>query len=231
MNKNISTTGDTTPIPPISIEELNQSLDSLDKKINQKIFNESTTNMKSFILKISYELGYYYYMMNDFAKMKFYFDFCIYNLKAIIEGGVNLSSFKTIYFDHKSLATLLKFVEQNDNLFIEEETNNDTIIVNKNSTLIGVDTVMTDVMYDENNNKQISSQNFFNFNDNQGNIVEDDFSNFFKKLSIDPSEKTIIEKFTVDDNKLLGLLNIEELLSYSENLIFLAFKNCNLFIK
>jgi hypothetical protein len=130
MNIQISTTGDVSPISQISNEELNQSIESLHKLIIQsELWIQASASFKCFLLKSSYELGYYYYLNNNCEKMKFYFDYCITHYNEIGTGIVNQTNLmKTIYFKKESLIGLLKFIETNKFLiedFSTEESGED----------------------------------------------------------------------------------------------------------
>jgi hypothetical protein len=99
MNRSIATTGDFSPASPISKEELSQSLESLHKLLNN---TTELTNRKVFILKTSYELGYYYYLNDDIALTTKYFNICINNCDEEDE--------KCLYFTKANLKKLLDVI-------------------------------------------------------------------------------------------------------------------------
>lgn len=188
MNRNISTTGESVPAQPIMEEELNQSLESLHRIINSNKHSNSI-QMTSLIVKIAYELGYYYYLLDNLENMEFYFNF-VKN---------NLGESKTYYFDVESVDLLVKFIKNSKMEKVQE-------MLNDNADMIETST----------------EHNLLSTTD----IVQKDFAEFLTKMNIDPSEKAVIEKYSVDDTKLFELMNSEEIITYSENLIFLTFKNC-----
>ena len=132
MNIQISSTGEFSPISQISNEELNQSIESLHKLIIQsELWIQASSSFKCFLLKSSYELGYYYYLNNNGEKMKFYFDYCITHYNELGMGigtGNSTNLMKTIYFKKESLIGLMKFIETNSFLiedFSTEESRDD----------------------------------------------------------------------------------------------------------
>ncbi len=163
MNKNISITGEINPIPPISSEELNQSIDSLIKKLNN--FNNNSPQ-KCFLLKVSYELGYYFYLTNDLEKMKYNLNLCSNNM----DYEAKDTNFNTIYFDRSELISLIRICDRyeflmGDNIYENLEENVD--------------------MTDNTETKLDLTKD--------SKIVEQDFENFFNKISIDPQAKLIID--------------------------------------
>jgi hypothetical protein len=99
MNKNLSATGDFNPVAPISQEELKESIDTLSKEIS-KI---EKSNIKRFLLKTAYELGTYYYLVNDYEKMKYNYDVCI--------NYYDQCKSNQVYFEKDSLIKLLRLIE------------------------------------------------------------------------------------------------------------------------
>jgi hypothetical protein len=199
MNRNITMNGDDTPNPPISNEELSQSIESLNKLINQGIINESSLPSKIFLLKAAYELGYYYYLTsptanhskNHLSKMKYYFNFCIAyldefrsNMNLTTNNNNNNNILKTIYFDKEDLEKLLKICEfpNNDWLTIFNAPDSDLDL--ENNMLIDKD---------ENNSTEILKLHTKLNLEKESNIVENDFASLFNKISINPQDKIIID--------------------------------------
>lgn len=167
MNKNISVTGDTIPIPPVSAEELSQSLESLSKKIESSKISDMSLSAKLFYLKISFELGYYYYLTNDFEKMKYYFKYCVNNMNS---EGYN----SAIYFSKEEISKLLKVCEKYK------------FMMSGNEDVIEAD-------LDVEMNIECDKQKELLELEADSKIVESDFENFFNKISIDPQAKLIID--------------------------------------
>lgn len=185
MNKHISTTGEINVPVPIDDEELSQSIKDL-----KKIFDNNECNNKTFMIKSAYELGYYYYMLDDYNTMKNYMKICL----DLLESNQNLK----IYFDKENIISLIKFCEN------ENEENK--LIIN----------LENDIEMQKMNNFDVNSLN---------NVSEDDFANLFAKISINQQQKIILDNFSIDDLKTFEIFSIDDMLIYSKNLIFIAFKN------
>jgi hypothetical protein len=166
-NKNIS--GDLNN-PPISSEELNQSLNSLSNIISNKVNNTFNTNLnfKCFFLKTAYELGYYYYLINDYPKMGEYFSILL-NKFNYEKGDPN---FNTIYFNKDDIELFLNFNELDDDY--------------ENLTQSGQDdnVEMRDSRFDHCTLLKLNENDL---------TVENDYEKFFKNISSGLQEKIILD--------------------------------------
>lgn len=116
VNKNAEVTG-YLGSNYISQDELNQSLINLEEEILKERVRDKNY---IFTVKAAYELGFYYYLKNNFEKMKIFFQFCLYKSNSLKE-----IDHKLLYFsleDLEDLLTLL-FHENKDlkNLFSDEK--------------------------------------------------------------------------------------------------------------
>ncbi len=156
-NKNIS--GDLNN-PPISSEELNQSINSLSNLISNNFNNTFNTNpnFKCFFLKTAYELGYYYYLINDFPKMREYF----YILLNKLNFEKFDSNFNTIYFSKEDIELII------NNSELEDEYEN-----------------LTQSGHDDNVEMKESifdNQTLLKFNQTY-DTIQNDYEKFFTKIS------------------------------------------------
>lgn len=156
-NKNIS--GDLNN-PPISSEELNQSINSLSNLISNNFNNTFSTNpnFKCFFLKTAYELGYYYYLINDCPKMREYF----YILLNKFNFEKFDSNFNTIYFSKEDIELII------NNNELEDEYEN-----------------LTQSGHDDNVEMKESifdNQTLLKFNQTY-DTIQNDYEKFFTKIS------------------------------------------------
>jgi hypothetical protein len=112
----------------ISDAEINESIESLKKCLNQENFNKSEENVQILYLKAIYELGVYFYFNNKLDEANKHFIFLEKNMKNLPELQ------KFLYFDLSSISNILKYINQsnntninkkipdNDNLFELEDT-------------------------------------------------------------------------------------------------------------
>jgi hypothetical protein len=115
MNRNIALTGEFTPASPISSEEISQSIETLKKQIDLGFERLESNNKKVFLLKIAYELGYYYYLNNDVNLIQKYFEFCINYFDQLENTN------KTLYFEKENLLKLLNIVKFESDPLSEKE--------------------------------------------------------------------------------------------------------------
>ena len=108
----------------ISDAELNESIVSLKKCVEQENFNKKEDNIKILHLKAVYELGVYYFYNNKYEEANKYFIFLEKNMKIYPEFQ------KYLYFNLISVTNLIKYINnKNDNNKIEKNSlNNQNII-------------------------------------------------------------------------------------------------------
>ena len=108
----------------ISDAELNESIVSLKKCVEQENFNKKEDNIKILHLKAVYELGVYYFYNNKFEEANKYFIFLEKNMKIYPEFQ------KYLYFNLISVTNLIKYINnKNDNNKIEKNSlNNQNLI-------------------------------------------------------------------------------------------------------
>ena len=108
----------------ISDAELNESIVSLKKCVEQENFNKKEDNIKILHLKAVYELGDYYFYNNKYEEANKYFIFLEKNMKIYPEFQ------KYLYFNLISVTNLIKYINnKNDNNKIEKNSlNNQNII-------------------------------------------------------------------------------------------------------
>lgn len=159
MNKNIASTGEFNPVGPISSEELKESLEILSKEV------EKIESKKKLLLKVAYELGTYYYLTNDYNRMKYYYELCIANYGA---GSTNM------YFNPESLIKLLNLINNEPYWLTHKEPESDIEMNDRLnlSTMPGI------------------PENYFNTAPK-----ENDFATLFQKISINSQDKAIIEVY------------------------------------
>ena len=121
----------------LSEKDLKESLDNLNKYINEinfDIFNTKQKNEQSFIIKILYELSLYYYFKQDNKKSKIiskslvnYYD--IFLKKYSNDININAQN-KIFYFDIKNVKALINYLENeenqndNNNMILDNSSNN-----------------------------------------------------------------------------------------------------------
>jgi len=177
INKNAEATG-ILYSNYISQEELNQSLVHLEEEITKENFREKNF---IFILKAAYELGFYYYLKNDFNKTKIFFDFCA-SKRALLKD----TDTKLLYFRIEDLQDLLEvilpsladsdFEKENDEdlkelFYSETNESNNRKIKNNNE-----DVVMLGAEEDSLGNKKANS-----FKMDIENTQEQEFKRFSDK--------------------------------------------------
>ena len=108
----------------ISDAELNESIASLKKCVEQENFNKKEDNIKILHLKAVYELGVYYFYNNKYEEANKYFIFLEKNMKIYPEFQ------KYLYFNLISVTNLIKYINnKNDNNKIEKNSlNNQNLI-------------------------------------------------------------------------------------------------------
>ena len=108
----------------ISDAELNESIVSLKKCVEQENFNKKEDNIKILHLKAVYELGVYYFYNNKYEEANKYFIFLEKNMKIYPEFQ------KYLYFNLISVTNLIKYINnKNDNNKIEKNSlNNQNLI-------------------------------------------------------------------------------------------------------
>ena len=116
----------------ISDAELNESIVSLKKCVEQENFNKKEDNIKILHLKAVYELGVYYFYNNKYEEANKYFIFLEKNMKIYPEFQ------KYLYFNLISVTNLIKYINnKNDNNKIEKNSlNNQNIITLEDSNQI-----------------------------------------------------------------------------------------------
>ena len=113
----------------ISDAELNESIVSLKKCVEQENFNKKEDNIKILHLKAVYELGVYYFYNNKFEEANKYFIFLEKNMKIYPEFQ------KYLYFNLISVTNLIKYINnKNDNNKIEKNSLNNQNIINLEDT-------------------------------------------------------------------------------------------------
>ena len=99
----------------ISDAEINESIESLKKCLNQENFNKSEENVQILYLKAIYELGVYFYFNNKLDEANKHFIFLEKNMKNLPEPQ------KFLYFDLSSISNLLKYINQSNNTNINKK--------------------------------------------------------------------------------------------------------------
>ena len=99
----------------ISDAEINESIESLKKCLNQENFNKSEENVQILYLKAIYELGVYFYFNNKLDEANKHFIFLEKNMKNLPELQ------KFLYFDLSSISNLLKYINQSHNTNINKK--------------------------------------------------------------------------------------------------------------
>ena len=86
--------------------EIQESIESLKKCINQELLNHIEDNVKILYLKIIYELSIYYYFNDNYQDSIKYLKFLEKNMKIyqVLQ--------KTLYFDLSSITNLLKYLNE-----------------------------------------------------------------------------------------------------------------------
>ena len=113
----------------ISDAELNESIVSLKKCVEQENFNKKEDNIKILHLKAVYELGVYYFYNNKYEEANKYFIFLEKNMKIYPEFQ------KYLYFNLISVTNLIKYINnKNDNNKIEKNSLNNQNLINLEDT-------------------------------------------------------------------------------------------------
>ena len=99
----------------ISDAEINESIESLKKCLNQENFNKSEENVQILYLKAIYELGVYFYFNNKLDEANKHFIFLEKNMKNLPELQ------KFLYFDLSSISNILKYINQSNNTNINKK--------------------------------------------------------------------------------------------------------------
>ena len=99
----------------ISDAEINESIESLKKCLNQENFNKSEENVQILYLKAIYELGVYFYFNNKLDEANKHFIFLEKNMKNLPELQ------KFLYFDLSSISNILKYINQGNNTNINKK--------------------------------------------------------------------------------------------------------------
>ena len=99
----------------ISDAEINESIESLKKCLNQENFNKSEENVQILYLKAIYELGIYFYFNNKLDEANKHFIFLEKNMKNLPELQ------KFLYFDLSSISNILKYINQSNNTNINKK--------------------------------------------------------------------------------------------------------------
>ena len=205
MNNHISETGDSSNISQISNEELNQSIDGLQKLLVIEQFSQAPNSLRCFLLKTAYELGYHYYLKNNSEKMNFYFLYCVNNFHEL----KNFPILKSIYFERENLIKILQIAEKNSFLCLDKceedfseynkKINDDEKIQEKNVNVIIDRKVADECNNDMEVEKEIAvSENIPNPKmklnlEKESIVIESDFANLFNKISIKSQDKAIID--------------------------------------
>ena len=117
--------------------EINESIESLKKIVNQDLFNKSEDNVKILYLKIFYELGVYYYFNSQYKDSEKYLKFLESNMK------INQNLQKYLYFDLLSVSNLLKYlnnqIEEKEELYMHNENKNNLFELESIDVIINED--------------------------------------------------------------------------------------------
>lgn len=210
VNKNAELTGNLEN-PNFSQDEINLSLMILENDV----FKENPDEKKFiFILKAAYELGMYYYLHNNFNKMKTFFDFCIAKKQS-------LKSLELIYFDIDDLNSLLQlYLSENKDDF--HANKNDKInkgsqslfyeIDNLEEKICGNDVEML-VLQEDSENKKLESESEPRYQSTQDNQA---IANIDVEMSIGKNNLT-------GENKILNIDKVDssqycyKIIDFSEN--------------
>ena len=189
----------------ISEAEIQESIESLKKCINQELFNNIEENVKILYLKIIYELSIYYYFNNNYNESIKYLEFLEKNMKN------NQNLLKNLYFDLPSISNLLIYLTKR---------------INKENTMQNKDKVNYITM--ENNNKVDSDEETeINVND----IIDEDYNKYLKEIDKTKEEiKYNIDKEinnSSDDLNKKGNISLLKYLKISEYLFHMTFDNIN----
>ena len=155
INKNAELTGVIGLNSHISEEELNQSLINLEKEISKERIKEKYL---IFILKVSYELGFYYYLTNNYQKMKICFEICL-NKKS----SLKTYDLKSIYFNIEDTKDLIKIFTENSEifeLFSDEKNANINADIHKEYLDMEIEVIKPLKDFDE-NNQNISQEKLY----------------------------------------------------------------------
>ena len=104
--------------------EIQESIESLKKCINQELLNHIEDNVKILYLKIIYELSIYYYFNDNYQESIKYLKFLEKNMKIyqVLQ--------KALYFDLSSITNLLKYLNESKIIKNKNEKKNDIKINN-----------------------------------------------------------------------------------------------------
>ena len=150
--------------------EINESIESLKKIVNQDLFNKSEDNVKILYLKIFYELGVYYYFNSQFKDSEKYLKFLESNMK------INQNLQKYLYFDLLSVSNLLKYlnnqIEEKEELYMHNENKNNLF------ELESIDVIINEEVGSVTLNVYTGSKS-----DYSGPTITVDENNFYLKMS------------------------------------------------
>ena len=119
----------------ISDAELNESIASLKKCVEQENFNKKEDNIKILHLKAVYELGVYYFYNNKFEEANKYFIFLEKNMKIYPDLQ------KYLYFNLLSVSNLIKFI---NNKFDKYKTEKNSSNIQNIITLEDTDQIINE---------------------------------------------------------------------------------------
>ncbi len=104
--------------------EIQESIESLKKCINQELLNHIEDNVKILYLKIIYELSIYYYFNDNYQDSIKYLKFLEKNMKIyqVLQ--------KTLYFDLSSITNLLKYLNESRVIKTKNENKKENNIYN-----------------------------------------------------------------------------------------------------
>ena len=175
----------------ISDAEINESIESLKKCLNQENFNKSEENVQILYLKAIYELGVYFYFNNKLDEANKHFIFLEKNMKNLPELQ------KFLYFDLSSISNLLKYINQSNNININEKIPD------------------SDNLYELEDTDKIINEDYQKY---KNEIIK-----INKEKIINNNNKNIQEE-TKSENQNSGMLKY---LKISEYLIHMTFENIN----
>ena len=191
----------------ISEAEIQESIESLKKCINQELFDHIEDNVKILYLKIIYELSIYYYFNNNYQESVKYLEFLEKNMKN------NQDLLKSLYFDLPSITNLLKYlikIIKKDNILKNSNKINNNIEIKDNYNILYSDGEIE-----------------FNTND----IVNEDYNNYSKEIIKAKEEiKSNIDKKvnnSLDEFNKKGHIGLLKYLKISEYLFHMTFDNIN----
>ena len=183
--------------------EIQESIESLKKCINQELLNHIEDNVKILYLKIIYELSIYYYFNNNYQESIKYLQFLEKNMK-------NYQYLqKYLYFDLSSIGNLLNYLNKNKITYNKNNNNNN----NENIKIKNIDIK---------NNKNI-------INLDENDIINEDYNKYLKEINKTKKDISNIELKlnTYDDINKKGYIGILKYLKISEYLFHLTFENIN----